>query len=483
MPVVTNTIKRPDGTAYTAGRVVIELAGTNGRPLSGGYVTAGNYTIESAYTIETLTAGVWSQSLVANSLINPAGTVWRVTEQVDGRSHVYYVTVPDGAGPYFVEDILDDVPGTIESSALRSHADNEAAHGTRLLAYEMQTPLSWNPNDVYARSDMANTVRGQNGSRLYGRITASDTWGYSDDHGATWTNTGAVMFTEHGAGELVELWFDDTYMYAVQVNGKLWRNVIGDFTGWTDVSVAARPAGTTARVGIVANTATALFYGNYNASSGEGARVWRSTDNGTTWTETLTVAAARHVHAVKADPWEEGRVWATVGDETANGAGLYRSDDDGVTWRRVSSNRYGIDIDFFRATGYPDRVILEGDGSREAHLFQYVIDQDDDDESGITEPLIWPDTTPADAGASWAGSARGLRVTSDGNVFYWTTGESGAIGTRYGLWLSKGPLFPNAVLLEEYSFSALKTYESGGYILNRALRSPLPKFAGDTANA
>lgn len=122
MPVVTNTIKRPDGTAYTSGRVVIELAGENGRPISGAYVTASDYTIESAFTIEPLTAGVWSQSLIANSLLNPAGTVWRITEQVDGRNHVFYVSVPDGAGPYFVEDILDEAPSTIASSALTAWA-------------------------------------------------------------------------------------------------------------------------------------------------------------------------------------------------------------------------------------------------------------------------------------------------------------------------------------------------------------------------
>lgn len=129
MPTVTNTIKRPDGTAFTSGRVVIELVGSNGATLSGGYVSASDYTIEGQYGIETLTNGTWSQSLVANSLINPAGTAWKITEQVDGRSHVYYVTVPTGAGPYFVEDILTDPPGTIASAALTTHmADTVDAH-------------------------------------------------------------------------------------------------------------------------------------------------------------------------------------------------------------------------------------------------------------------------------------------------------------------------------------------------------------------
>lgn len=133
MPPVTNTIKRPDGTAYTSGRVVIDLVGTNGTPLTGGYVTASNYTIESSFVIETLTAGVWSQTLVANELINPAGTAWRITEQVDGRNHVYYVDVPNGAGPYFVEDILTEAPASIASSALSAHITDTDAHAGHTL--------------------------------------------------------------------------------------------------------------------------------------------------------------------------------------------------------------------------------------------------------------------------------------------------------------------------------------------------------------
>lgn len=128
MPTVTNTIKRPDGTAYSAGRVVIDLVGTNGTPIAG-FVTASDYEIVSSHVVETLVAGVWSATLVANDLITPAGTRYRITEQVDGRNNVFYVEVPNGAGPYRVEDILDDAPGTIASSALTAHEDDASPHG------------------------------------------------------------------------------------------------------------------------------------------------------------------------------------------------------------------------------------------------------------------------------------------------------------------------------------------------------------------
>lgn len=128
MPTVTNTVKYPNGTV-AAGRVTIDLVGDSGRPLTtGAYVSASDYAIEASYSAD-LAAGVWSVALVANSLINPAGTRWRVTESVDGRLTTYYLEVPDGAGPYFVEDILDDAPGTIASSALQAHEDTASAHG------------------------------------------------------------------------------------------------------------------------------------------------------------------------------------------------------------------------------------------------------------------------------------------------------------------------------------------------------------------
>lgn len=127
MPVVTNTVKYPNGTV-AAGRVTIDLVGENGRPVTdGSFVSASDYAIAATYAAD-LSAGVWSATLVANSLISPSGTRWRVQESVDGRVTTYYLNVPNGAGPYFVEDILDEAPGTIESSALAAHEADTGLH-------------------------------------------------------------------------------------------------------------------------------------------------------------------------------------------------------------------------------------------------------------------------------------------------------------------------------------------------------------------
>lgn len=152
MPTVTNTIKYPDGTV-AAGRVTIDLVGTNGSPLTdGAYVSASDFAIEASYAAD-LVAGVWSVTLTANSLINPAGTRWRVSEHIQGRPTVYYLDVPNGAGPYFVEDILDEAPATIASSAMRSHLDDTAdAHAasaiTNAVSTNAQNDFAQDPTEI-----------------------------------------------------------------------------------------------------------------------------------------------------------------------------------------------------------------------------------------------------------------------------------------------------------------------------------------------
>lgn len=134
MGTVRNTLKRPGG-APASGRVVIELLGDGGRPVHA-YVTADGYTIEAydAFTAD----GEWSRDLVANALINPAGTRWRVTETVDGVPAVHVLNVRDEPGTFFVEDILSDPPGSVASPALHNHIVSTDPHP----AYALDTDVT-----------------------------------------------------------------------------------------------------------------------------------------------------------------------------------------------------------------------------------------------------------------------------------------------------------------------------------------------------
>lgn len=118
-PVVTNTAKRPDQSPAPDAVVSIELVGEAGKRLAG-FVSASDYTLYGLYkpTVNSTTA-VWAQALVPNSLIVPAGTMYKITTRIDGGVSIDYVTVTNVAGPLFVEDIIEDgPPGPLAGNAL-----------------------------------------------------------------------------------------------------------------------------------------------------------------------------------------------------------------------------------------------------------------------------------------------------------------------------------------------------------------------------
>lgn len=109
MPTVTNTVLKPDGTLAAGVRVRIRLVASDpiGAP---GFVGASDRTIVSEAYVLTTSAGVWTAVLEANANIVPASTVYEVMENVGSGVAAYYVTVPNGAGPYWAGDILASAP-------------------------------------------------------------------------------------------------------------------------------------------------------------------------------------------------------------------------------------------------------------------------------------------------------------------------------------------------------------------------------------
>lgn len=115
MATVTNTIKLPDGSAPTTAAVEIELvASTTSR--AAGWNTVNSRTILSIAR-PTVTAGVWTASLEPNANIDPAGTVYKVTEYADRHRYIHYISV--GAEGGSVYDLLVESPTAIESPPVR----------------------------------------------------------------------------------------------------------------------------------------------------------------------------------------------------------------------------------------------------------------------------------------------------------------------------------------------------------------------------
>lgn len=271
--------------------------------------------------------------------------------------------------------------------------------------------------------------------------------------------------------------FDATYMYAYSTDGRIWRAAKGVFNAWTEITVSDKGPLTTGRPGSLCALGNGvLLYGNYTSGEGDGSHIWRSTNAGTNWTKVLTQPSGKHVHVIRQNP-ADGAVWASLGDQGHQGSGLWKSTDLGATWTHMSTNEYGIDMVFVPAReGRPALVVLEGDGLNRPHLVAFPQDGKPGDK---TFPLVWFTGAPSDA-ASTRGTTRGICLTPNEDIIYWTTTEGGAVGTKAGLYVAQAPHYTRSVLLADTTgaepVAYLRGFSAGNVAQNRTWTIPLPKF-------
>lgn len=361
------------------------------------------------------------------------------------------------------------------------------------------------PFPTYDRDDMGVYVVGQSGSTLYGERADNARWSTSTDHGATWSTEGTGPADSFGAGHrVIEVIAGGGYLFAVSVpanaagaanpgtatgTAKVWRSAT--LTGtWTDITPGDQPANTIGRHSLLAYIGDRLFYGNYGLDGNytlgtpgtwPGGIVWRSTAaDGSGLTSVMTATGMRHVHAIVADPADATRIAVTVGDET--GSGTWFSSNSGASFtKRNTDDRYGIGL-----VWGADAIVMEGDGPYEAHVIRLPLTALTGTTTDTRTLIPAPDSRPVDDVTTWRGTARSIIETAEGNLFFTTTAEAGATGTRYGAWLAKGPDWRKAVLLEELAdapWDAVvakvgSTYQSGDWLLCTRFRIRCPRFTG-----
>ena len=120
MPTVQGDIDLPDGSNPSDTTVTIRLVGALTHEAAGYYI-AGDKVITGRATPTVAADGTWSATLVANSLITPASTVYEVTYRLPDQDPIAdTISVPDGAGPYRVEDILASAPSDLTTAHAHS---------------------------------------------------------------------------------------------------------------------------------------------------------------------------------------------------------------------------------------------------------------------------------------------------------------------------------------------------------------------------
>jgi hypothetical protein len=122
---VTSTVHGPAPAALRAGmKVTVELLTLAGRR-TGGFVGNGNR-VNGWAQATTDDTGTWTLDLEPNAgtgVSSPAESIYQVTEHPQGYAKwIYYILVPDTAGPHEAADIevdADGVPTTAVSDVVR----------------------------------------------------------------------------------------------------------------------------------------------------------------------------------------------------------------------------------------------------------------------------------------------------------------------------------------------------------------------------
>lgn len=127
MATVSNTITLPGGGTPTHCAVEIELIASESGAAAG-WVNATDVTILAKYR-PTVTNGAWTADLTPNDDIDPAGTVYKVTEYADKTRVVNHIDVGSGGGT--VHDLLTSAPsvGDLLFTSVNEHAADTSTHG------------------------------------------------------------------------------------------------------------------------------------------------------------------------------------------------------------------------------------------------------------------------------------------------------------------------------------------------------------------
>jgi hypothetical protein len=323
----------------------------------------------------------------------------------------------------------------------------------------------------------------------------NDVW-RSDDSGTTWTlvNASSGWNARYGhtsvimpdgdivlTGGLFYGYFQDSFN--IHFFNDVWRSPDNGAT-WTQMTSAAEWAGRARHSSVVMPDGSIVLMGGYNSSTGRKNDVWRSTDNGATWTQVTASAgwSPRLLHSSVVMP--DGTIVLMGGSSSSSGLNdVWQSTDNGATWTQVTASAEWSPRSMFSSVVMPDGSIVLMGGSSEG---SYKNDVWRSTDNGAT----WTQVT---AGAEW--SPRSLYssvVMPDGSIVL-MGGSSSSSGLN-DVWrfMPAGSTAQNPshtyttpgiyqVALQAYNTGGYNSMRRTGYITvaTSTQRNPSPPLGGN----
>ena len=347
------------------------------------------------------------------------------------------------------------------------------------------------PSIVYAGS--GDSVGGSDGNGMYKSTDAGHTWTHIGLEETTRINK-MVIDPKDPNIVLVSTTGDATHkgggVYRTTDGGRTWQNVLKPegFNGTRDIEYEFDAPN------FVFATAqgTGGGFGGGGGAAGRGgpaplpAKLFKSTDEGRTWTEVTTLPRYPGRISVAVAMHTNGQRVYVVGQPIDNGSGLYRSDDGGATWKHMA----GTDTRVANGQGnYQSGVFVDPQSPDVVYVTSIALMRSTDGGATFTSfkgapggedyHMMWID--PTNGQRMLVGADQGPTVTLDGGKT-WSLWYPIPISQVYHV--STDTRYPYWVMAAQQDTGAVMTRSRGDFgQVNFTDWSPLPSSEFGTLTA
>jgi len=229
----------------------------------------------------------------------------------------------------------------------------------------------------------------------------------STDNGTTFTNIYTIPAQPNPWGLMAgRIWtvFVDSRNYVFVSSGstnRLYRSTNFGTSFAEVLNFTLRTANDGHVLSMTEDASGDLYAAEYaNVPPPGGCRLWKSTDDGATWFTVSKTWSARHLHAVKFNPYN-GWLYVVVGEESdvsqTEYQTVWRSKDNGATWLCVVARGSGTDTKYLTMEFIDNGVYLGHDrnGADHLDLIQKITDNGTETNLPFSPVTVYANPYPA----------------------------------------------------------------------------------------